>query len=44
MKRKCLNCGEEFEASHSSQKFCSYLCYRLYVKKQMNELKEVETR
>ena len=40
MRKKCLNCGKEFETNHASQKFCSYLCYRLYVRKQMEKLKE----
>ncbi|MHA1974136.1 MAG: hypothetical protein ACTSW1_14150 [Candidatus Hodarchaeales archaeon] len=44
MIKKCLRCGKDFETSHRGAKYCSYLCYRLHVKEQMNspEYKEEE--
>jgi len=40
MIKKCKNCEKEFEAQKASQKFCSVLCYRLNVRKQLAEFYE----
>lgn len=40
MIKTCLNCGKEYNASHSSQKYCSPLYYRINVQVQMQKLVE----
>ena len=44
MLKICVQCGKEFEANHSGAKFCSYLCYRLNVKKSMSVFLKDEIR
>jgi hypothetical protein len=39
IERKCEECGTGFRPARPSQKYCSQLCYKLNVKKQMKQFK-----